>query len=292
MVAILCIQCKNVIHRPICYLKKVKKPTCSKACARIIQKKRVLKNCKICNVPFEVRPTEAKKFSTCNNPQCRQENKLGERNPNWRGGISSERNKDCSSDAYKLWRFLVYERDNYTCQDCGKRGGNLSAHHIMPWSFFIDLRYVVSNGKTLCLECHKKTYKEASEWRKFAREQGCDMEDIVDRDSYIGVDLDRTLAYYNSGDWERFGPYYIGEPIPPMIKKVKEWLASGEKVKIFSARAAETDPKVVEAVEEWCLKHIGQILPVTCIKDRHMRIYYDDKAIQVIPNTGEIVNGT
>ena len=55
---------------------------------------------------------------------------------------------------YQEWRRLVFERDGYTCQKCGKRGGTLNAHHILPYCDFPHMRYVVSNGITLCKECH------------------------------------------------------------------------------------------------------------------------------------------
>ena len=56
----------------------------------------------------------------------------------------------------RLWRGGVFERDNYTCQDCGKRGGGLEAHHIKGWSKYPKLRYVINNGITYCIKCHKK----------------------------------------------------------------------------------------------------------------------------------------
>ena len=80
-----------------------------------------------------------------------------EKNPWWRGGISSLRKKIYVSSEFKIWRKAVFERDNYTCQECGKRGCELHAHHIKPFSLYPELRFVVSNGKTLCLNCHKKT---------------------------------------------------------------------------------------------------------------------------------------
>ncbi len=58
---------------------------------------------------------------------------------------------------YRLWREAVFQRDNFTCQACGKHGGYLHADHIASWHNFPELRYEVSNGRTLCVPCHHKT---------------------------------------------------------------------------------------------------------------------------------------
>ena len=55
------------------------------------------------------------------------------------------------------WKRKVFERDNYTCQLCFKHGGSLAAHHIKPYSLFPGLRWELTNGQTLCIECHKLT---------------------------------------------------------------------------------------------------------------------------------------
>ena len=36
-------------------------------------------------------------------------------------------------------------------------GGKLNADHIKPFSLFPELRFDLNNGRTLCVECHKKT---------------------------------------------------------------------------------------------------------------------------------------
>jgi hypothetical protein len=105
----------------------------------------------------------------------------------------------------------------------------------------------------------------------------------IHMEPWIGVDLDGTLAGY-----AKFDGVNIGEPIPLMIKRVKDWLAEGKKVKIFTARVAhDENDEHRRAIEKWCEKHIGQKLEVTCIKDFGMKELWDDRAIRVQKNTGK-----
>jgi hydroxymethylpyrimidine pyrophosphatase-like HAD family hydrolase len=100
---------------------------------------------------------------------------------------------------------------------------------------------------------------------------------------WIGVDLDGTLAHYT--EWK--GPYDIGEPIPKMMERVKNWLSEGIQVKIFTARASV--PSQIPPVKKWLEKHGLGSLPITCQKDIDMEELWDDRVVQVIPNTGEPV---
>lgn len=105
---------------------------------------------------------------------------------------------------------------------------------------------------------------------------------------YIAVDLDGTLAYYD--EWKGAG--IIGDPIVPMIKRVKRWLSEGKDVKIFTARVSGEDAVTERmAIERWSMKHIGQVLDVICCKDYRMVELWDDRAIQICKNTGMRVDG-
>lgn len=81
----------------------------------------------------------------------------GPDSPAWRGGKTSEAQILRSSLEYKLWREAVYVRDNYTCQICGIRGGDVQADHIKKFADFPELRLALDNGRTLCVPCHRKT---------------------------------------------------------------------------------------------------------------------------------------
>lgn len=135
------------------------------------------------------------------------------------------------------------------------------------------------------------------------------------RKGWIGVDLDGTLAHYDH--WR--GADHIGEPVPPMLARVKAWIDAGDDVQIFTARVfgagmvvppvplievygsveamrctgMQIDDAIVAAhyIQVWCQKHVGRVLPVTCMKDYGMIQLWDDRAVQVVPNTGVRVDG-
>lgn len=116
------------------------------------------------------------------------------------------------------------------------------------------------------------------------------------------VDFDGTLVKYDK--W--VSCEHIGEPIQPMIDRVKMWLKQGREVEIFTARAypvgirlsltgmtpeayearVQEASRAIIAIREFCLNVFGQTLPVTCWKDYHAVQVWDDRAVQVIPNTG------
>ena len=112
---------------------------------------------------------------------------------------------------------------------------------------------------------------------------------------WIGVDLDGTLAKYDG--WK--GVHHIGEPIPAMIARVKARRAAGREVRIFTARVhGQGMPllgggfeDVITPIANWCVQHLGEVLPITNVKDYGMIELWDDRAIQVIPNTGQRVDG-
>ena len=63
------------------------------------------------------------------------------------------------------WAKKVKERDDYTCQICGDRGGRLHSDHILPFIYFEEFRYDLFNGRTLCVECHRRTPTYGGRWR-------------------------------------------------------------------------------------------------------------------------------
>jgi len=111
---------------------------------------------------------------------------------------------------------------------------------------------------------------------------------------WIGVDLDGTLAHYDK--WVAWN--VIGYPIPLMLERVKNWIAEGKTVKIFTARVGidqatclvtseEFDrAAITKIIQSWCVANGLPPLEVTATKDYGMVELWDDRCIQVIPNTG------
>lgn len=114
-----------------------------------------------------------------------------------------------------------------------------------------------------------------------------------DRQPWIGVDLDGTLAEYHG--WK--GIDHIGPPIRKMAERVHRWVMSGKCVKIMTARVApglNDRAEAVRHIRAWLKKHFNPAvaeIDITHEKDCLMTELWDDRCVQVIPNTGERADG-
>ena len=98
----------------------------------------------------------------------RNSHNTGENNNRWKGGITPINLKFRSTPEYKQWRKSVFERDDYTCQECSSRGVELNADHIKPFAYFPELRLDINNGRTLCVTCHRATDTFAGRATRYA----------------------------------------------------------------------------------------------------------------------------
>jgi hypothetical protein len=109
----------------------------------------------------------------------------GKSNPNFKGGITKIAECIRSSTKYAEWRWNIYKRDNFKCQDCGVNNKTLNAHHIKPFRSilkeFLDKNkgrnqnkltslafeyndfWETKNGITLCSNCHENYRKKGGD---------------------------------------------------------------------------------------------------------------------------------
>ena len=103
----------------------------------------------------------------------------GENSNFWKGGKTSIGLLIRTSTKYNEWRLKIYQRDIFTCQECKESGVKLNADHIKRFSdilsdflkihserdtqklLIFSYNYApfwdIKNGRTLCVECHRKT---------------------------------------------------------------------------------------------------------------------------------------
>lgn len=140
-----------------------------------VGRKRVAVSCHMCGKPFERHPSAVNERNFCG-PEClsvwrSSSGKCGADSPTWRGGHSCYR-----GDNWNRQRKAARERDNHTCQHCGKVGRNLPVHHVRPFRLFTDYREAnrLENLITLCSVCHGvaeitfwREHPELPEYRQF-----------------------------------------------------------------------------------------------------------------------------
>lgn len=91
---------------------------------------------------------------------CIRDELVGENHPNYNPGKTNEERLKkryiLGKHTLDEFRNKVYRRDEYTCRVCGQVGETLNAHHLDGWNWAKDKRFEVSNGVTLCEDCHNE----------------------------------------------------------------------------------------------------------------------------------------
>jgi len=74
--------------------------------------------------------------------------KQGNKNPQWKGGITSLAKKLRKCWKFKQWREERFKRDNWTCQITGQKGRELHPHHIVDFASILnEIKYAYLDGK-------------------------------------------------------------------------------------------------------------------------------------------------
>lgn len=106
--------------------------------------------------------------------------KSGKSSHLWKGGITPLTKTIRHCFKYRQWHSDIFERDDYTCQKCGKRGVRLHVDHIKAFARIFEENHIksledainceefwnINNGRTLCKECHKKTDTYGGKYKK------------------------------------------------------------------------------------------------------------------------------
>lgn len=85
--------------------------------------------------------------------------RFGSNSPTWKGGhryyVEGKHGRDKDGLSWKQQRLKAWERDDYTCQHCGKvqEGWRPDVHHKIPYR--ISGSHALENLTCLCRSCHK-----------------------------------------------------------------------------------------------------------------------------------------
>ena len=153
----------NFCQKEYYHYLSAKRKFCSRKCA-VKGKKRtfnsVIRICEICNEKFRVQKhlLRKKRGIYCSRKcytiaQETLSKYKGENHPSWKGGVAPLHQKGRGAWKYRKWKKAVLERDKFTCQKCNIQN-DLIAHHVKGWTKYPKLRYIISNGLTVCHNCH------------------------------------------------------------------------------------------------------------------------------------------
>lgn len=124
-------------------------------------------NCLWCKSDVSV-DQEQRKYCSL---ECYRKANKGEGNYRWiKDRAKVKRDDERGGPLHKQWSRKVKERDGWSCvvknSECSKK---LVAHHIDSWRDFVEKRYLIENGITLCDVHHPRTRKEEIEMKNYLK---------------------------------------------------------------------------------------------------------------------------
>jgi hypothetical protein len=133
---------------------RAKHHCCSRKCSFELKKKLSSKKCKTCGEIF-VSKSHQSKLIYCSK-KCFGESRRGDNHHHWKPDVHDKTLRN----ALKDWGRKIKIKDNFTCQVCGcKERKLLEAHHIKSRHEYPELKFDLTNGKTLCIHCHAEHHK-------------------------------------------------------------------------------------------------------------------------------------
>ena len=148
----------EICAKPIKAYGSLERRKTKRFCSRICRGKHqtkvgvVIRSCGVCSKEFRVSGSQKTKgFGKYCSERCMG---ISYRTPTYKENKNEDIRKSWD---YTKWRRAIYERDDYTCQDCGERGVRLETDHIKPFALYPELRFELTNGRTLCKPCHQNT---------------------------------------------------------------------------------------------------------------------------------------
>lgn len=135
---------------------------CSRKCNGLHLRNRVPRVCENCGKQFETVPSQLRARKT-NAKYCSRRCSFDKMITDTASKPIKDKYGRTGRMADKKWQAAVREKDNYTCQRCGKYEQYIHTHHVAPRSRRPDLRNDISNGKCLCNSCHSWVHEHPAE---------------------------------------------------------------------------------------------------------------------------------
>lgn len=144
--------------------------------SRSLNKGGKIGNCEICKKNIWMTPSEQKQNHHYCSLYCNVIGRIkygtsrGAKNGNWKNGVTPLMVRIRYCFKYRQWRSDIFTRDDFMCQNCNQRGGELEADHYpkkfadifhenkitsLEEAFLCEEFWNINNGRTLCKSCHR-----------------------------------------------------------------------------------------------------------------------------------------